>query len=285
MAQLVNGSADMLHDRLPAVPVPAVEGLETERTISPTGEVSYKITAGTATWEGQSIETCERQINDWGLQAFLREAQHDVEAVDGGLWNKARDIDPFRVIGLPDMERVVVAIDPNAGGADEAGVIVAASSHFAWDRQSSKYVPSQKPHAYVLEDMTTGGGSKQWAETAVVAYHKYRADCIIAEKNNGGDMVEITLQTVDGAPPVQLVWASRGKITRAEPVQKLYADGRVHHLGTFPNLERELCTWKHPMPSPNRMDAAVWAITDLLIDDEGDYDELDNYYRRQLGRS
>lgn len=281
MAQLIDGTADFLHDRLPAEPIPAVRGLKTERHVAEDGQVRYRIVAGVPSWAGQDIATCEKQINEWGLSAFLREAQHDVEAVDGGLWDKARDILPFRVTAVPDLDRIVVAVDPNAGGADEAGIIVAGLAWQVYDSSLRSFRPSDRPHAYVLDDVSTAGGSKEWAESAVVAYQRYRADAMVAEKNNGGDMVAITIGTIPGAPPVQLVWASRGKLTRAEPVQKLYADGRVHHVGQHPDLEKELCTWKPPQSSPNRMDALVWAITDLLIEDEGDFDELEAYMRSQ----
>ena len=102
-------------------------------------------------------------------------------------------------------------------------------------------------------------------------------------------MVAITINTIPGAPDVELVWASRGKLTRAEPVQKLYEDGRVHHVGTFHALESEMCTWR-PLPktdSPNRMDALVWALTDLMVDDGGAYEEtaaaLSGIFAHQTG--
>jgi phage terminase large subunit-like protein len=82
-------------------------------------------------------------------------------------------------------------------------------------------------------------------------------------------MVAITIGTIEGAPSVKLVHASRGKLTRAEPVQKLYADGRVHHVGTLPRLEKEMCRWAPGMPSPNAMDAMVWSITDLMLSGAG----------------
>ncbi len=165
--------------------------------------------------------------------------------------------------------RIVVGVDPNTTeGGDEAGIVVAGIAN-EYDGRLQ-----QQPHGYVLEDATVPGGPKAWAEASVAAYHRYRADAIVAERNNGGDMVALTIGTIPGAPPVTLVWASRGKLTRAEPVQKLYEDGRVHHLGTMPDLERELVRYNPPMPSPNRMDALVWAITELMVGDD-DYSDLD----------
>ena len=283
VSQLCDDRADFLHDRLPATVEPAVVDLEYERVITDDGRAHYRITAGTATWEGQDLATCERQINAWGLGAFLREAQHEVDEVEGGLWNRARDIDPFRVPYPPQtLDRIVVAVDPNTTGTgDEAGIVVAGTSHLVYDRGLGEYRFTNDIHGYILDDATIGEGPKAWAEAAVAAYHRHRADALIAEKNNGGEMVTITIGTIPHAPGVDLVWASRGKITRAEPVQKLYQDGRVHHVGTFDKLERELCTYvpRAGADSPNRMDALVWALTDLMLDD-GDYSELDAHNQR-----
>jgi hypothetical protein len=263
MARLTDGRADFLHDREPPVVERAVNDLTVERTIDANGMPRYVITGGTETWAGQDLDTCERQINDWGWTAFEREAQQEVAGSEDGLWKLARDIAPFRVTKAPSLTRIVVAVDPNAGeGGDQAGIVVAGKSHVY--KTGTPY-----QHGYVLGDFTVSGGPKAWAEQAVVAYHAYQADSLIAEKNNGGEMVAITIGTIENAPPVRLVWASRGKLTRAEPVQKLYEDGRVHHVGTFPGLEREMTRWKPGQPSPNAMDAAVWALTDLLVTGNG----------------
>lgn len=285
VSMLCDDKVDFLHDREPAVVEPAVVGLEWEQRIQDDGRVRYVITAGTATWAGQPLETCESQLNDWGPRAFLREAQHEVDEVEGGIWTRETDIDPFRVQAYPqDMERIVVGVDPNTtGGADSAGIVIAGISHLIYDANLKTFRLTDTEHAYVLEDMTTDGGPKVWAEMAVTAYHKWRADALIAESNNGGEMVRMTIGTIPNAPTVELVWASKGKITRAEPVQKLYADGRVHHVGRFNELEKELCTWRPNarMESPGRLDALVWAITDLMVDAGGDLSDLDDYYRSQ----
>lgn len=284
MAQLVDGRADFLHDRLPPTVEPAVRDLQVERRIADDGTPRYVITGGTATWEGQNLQTCEQQINSWGLTAFLREAQHEVEDTTGGLWDRAADIDPFRYDqrrhgSLPELDRVVVAIDPNtSANAAEAGIIVAGTSWY-WDRRQTT-----KPHAYVLADRTVSGGPDEWAAAVVAAWRDFRADDILAEVNNGGDMVAMTIGTVSDVPPVRVVHASRGKRTRAEPVQKLYADGRVHHVGVFPELERQMTRWVPGNDSPDRMDALVWAITDLLLGDD-DWSELADYERLVFGGS
>jgi hypothetical protein len=272
VSQLADNRADFLHDRIPATVEPAVEGLRYEQTINAEGSVRYRITAGTATWDGQDLTTCERQLNEWGIAAFEREAQHNVDVVEGGLWRRDRDIDPFRTAMMPDLERIVVAVDPNTtAGNDEAGILVAGIAHRVYDDTLQAFRLTDDPHGYVLDDATAEGGPRQWAEASVAAYNKWRADALVAERNNGGDMVAITIAQIPGAPPVTLVWASRGKLTRAEPVQTLYEGGRVHHVGRFPALESEMCTWR-PLPnadSPNRMDALVWALTSLMLDPDG----------------
>jgi phage terminase large subunit-like protein len=168
----------------------------------------------------------------------------------GALW-KRNDIEDARVLKAPDLQRIVVAIDPTATAAgDEAGIIVAG---IAGDQ------------FYVLEDASLHGSPLQWASAAITAFHKFKADRIIAEVNNGGEMVEQTLRTVDRQIPYTAVHASRGKITRAEPVAAFYEQGHGHHVGAFPLLEDEMCQWEPGAASPNRMDALVWAGTELLV--------------------
>jgi phage terminase large subunit-like protein len=112
------------------------------------------------------------------------------------------------------------------------------------------------------------GSPDAWARRAVDAYHRHRADEIVAEGNQGGDLVRLTLQTVDEDVPVTIVHATHGKRTRAEPVAALYEQGRVHHVGTFSALEDQLCLWDATSGdiSPDRLDALVWAVTQLGVD-------------------
>lgn len=263
VSRLCDGRADFLYNREPATVEKAVNDLQYERVIDADDMPRYRITDGTETWAGQDISTCEWQMNTWGLGAFLREAQQEVDEVEGGLWDQARDIDPFRVIQAPSLYRIGVGVDPNTTSTgDEAGIIVAGISREYDGRMRDV------PHGYILADATVGGGPKAWAEAAVTAYHTFRADVLVAERNNGGEMVAINIGTVTGAPHVELVWASRGKIARAEPVQKLYEDGRMHHVGTHLKLEKELRTYQPGRQSPNRMDALVWIATELLLDDD-----------------
>lgn len=172
---------------------------------------------------------------------------------DGALWNRDM-LDDARTTTVPTLTRIVVAIDPaitaNAG-SDETGIVVAGVG--------------VDGHGYVLEDRTVKGTPAEWAAAAVTAFHVHKADRIVAESNQGGDMVSHTLRTVDQNVPIRLVHASRGKRTRAEPVAALYEQGRVHHAGAFPELEDQLCTWTPDGPSPDRLDALVWALTELMV--------------------
>lgn len=173
----------------------------------------------------------------------------DIDEAPGALWNR-QVIEMGRMLNPPPLDRIVVAIDPSATSTgDEAGIVTAGSAG---------------DHLYVLADDSLQAAPIAWARAAVAAYHRHRADRIVAEANNGGEMVAQTLKTVDPSVPVRLVNASRGKQTRAEPVSAVYEQGRGHHAGAFPALEDEMCLWQPGMASPNRMDALVWAATDLM---------------------
>lgn len=252
-AQLVDGRADFLLDRLPVTIEPAIVGLQYERVFNAEGSARYVITAGTPTWEGQSLATCEKQMTLWGRRAFLREAQHEVRDAANGLWRRERDIDPYRVGQAPELVRTLVAVDPSiTATGDACGIIVMGKG--------------TDGHGYVLADRTIQGSPRVWAEQAVAAHHYYRCNSpIVAEANQGGQMVELTIRTVPNAPSVELVHASKGKVARAEPVQKLYEEGRIHHVGYLPELENELCEWEPGDESPNRLDAAVYGATKLAL--------------------
>jgi phage terminase large subunit-like protein len=120
------------------------------------------------------------------------------------------------------------------------------------------------PHAYVLDDRSIAASPDGWANAAVRLFDDLGGDRVVGERNFGGDMVESTVRTVRPGLPFSLVNASRGKAQRAEPIAALYEQGRVHHVGAFPQLEDEMTTWTPSEPwSPNRLDALVWAITEL----------------------
>lgn len=252
-SRLADGRADFLLDREPPVVEPAVRDLAFERIITSDGTARYTITGGTATWAGQSLATSEYQLNTWGRLAFLREAQHQVKDVENGLWNRARDIEPFRERGVPpSMKRIVIGVDPSAtSGGDMAGIVAVGLG--------------TNGHGYVLDDKSIQGSPRVWVTEAVKLYTLLRADAIVAESNNGGEMIEVTFSTVAGAPRVKLIHASRGKITRAEPIQQLSEAGRLHFVGYLPELEDECCSYVPGDDSPNRMDALVWAATECLL--------------------
>lgn len=179
----------------------------------------------------------------------------------GALW-KQSIIDALRFRPAPPLSdgpvlsfrRIVVAIDPAVTAeedSDETGIIVAGVDDMG--------------HAYVLDDLSGRYHPADWAKVAVNAYHELRGDRVVAEVNNGGDMVELTLRMIDPNVSYKGVHASKGKVTRAEPVAALYEQGRVHHVGSFPELEEQMTTWLPGMASPDRMDALVWALTELLI--------------------
>lgn len=175
------------------------------------------------------------------------------------LWKRS-DIEDTRRTIAPPLKRIVVAIDPattSKSTSNEAGIIAAGLG--------------TDDRGYVLDDRTLRGTPETWARAAVNLLHALKGDRIVAEVNNGGELVEFVVRTVDKNVPYKCVHASRGKKTRAEPVSALYEQKRVSHVGFFPELEDELCEWDpiNDTESPNRLDALVWAITELMLGEEG----------------
>jgi phage terminase large subunit-like protein len=156
---------------------------------------------------------------------------------------------------LPAFWRVVVAVDPavtSSDTSDETGLVcVARGADGAY---------------YVLSDLTRRASPLEWATAAVGEYRRRKADRIVGEMNNGGDLVEANLRNVDKDVAYTGVHATRGKMLRAEPIAALYEQGRVHHVGSFPELETEMMTYagRSNEKSPNRLDALVWALTELV---------------------
>lgn len=187
-----------------------------------------------------------------------------LEDMPGALWTRA-SIDDTRLTeeAAPPMDRILVAVDPAASseeGSDEHGIVVVGISR---DRDGYN-------RGYVLADRTVKGRPEDWGRAAVKAYREFSADRIIAEKNNGGEMVEHVLRSVDRSVPVKLVHASRGKHVRAEPISALYEQRRVHHIGRFDQLEDQMCMFSVDnlkdgnMGSPDRVDALVWGLSELF---------------------
>lgn len=198
-----------------------------------------------------SREALDEIAGDMTSLAYRMEIlAEDIDEAPGALWTR-KTIDDNRVISGPDYDRIVVALDPSAtSGGDDAGIVVCGK---------------RAEHGYIIADETVQGSPLVWARAAVTAYHKYKADLIVAEKNQGGEMVELTIRQVNANIPIKLVHASRGKQARAEPVSAKAEKGLIHHVGTFPALEDELCLWIPGDDSPNRLDAMVWGMTELII--------------------
>ena len=185
-----------------------------------------------------------------GRQELHAEILDDVE---GALWSRQM-IEDCRVTTFPDLVRIVVGVDPaisNNSDSAETGIVAVGC-----DSQGI---------GYVLDDKSLQGSPVEWANAAIALYHRSSADRIVVEANQGGDMVRHTLQTVESHIPIKAVHATRGKRTRAEPVSALYEQGKVKHVGAFPQLEDQMCSWTVDSQSPDRLDALVWAVTELLV--------------------
>ncbi len=179
----------------------------------------------------------------------------DKEDNPGALWKRA-DIEKARVTRAPELERIVVGVDPSgskAGSGDECGIIA-----------NGCVTVNGAVHVYTLEDASLQASPDVWARAAITLYYKLKANYIAAEQNFGGEMVRTVINQVDPNVPVKLVNASRGKQVRAEPISAICEQGREHHVGTFSYLEDEQCQWQPGDPSPNRMDAHVWSATELI---------------------
>lgn len=181
-----------------------------------------------------------------------------LEDIEGALWQRPW-IDQHRVkeIKPRQIQRIVIAIDPavtSTEESDETGMVAVA-----------KGVDGR---GYVLDDLSCRLSPDGWANRAVSAYRDLQADKIIAEANNGGDLVESVIRTVDRIVPFKKVHAAKGKITRAEPIAALYEQGRISHVGSFPQLEDQMCqyTGEPGEKSPDRMDALVWALAELFLE-------------------
>lgn len=220
-----------------------------------------------------------------GTRTGRQELQGELlEDVEGALWQRGPMLDAHRVKEYPWVRRsddntplldkygkptpaldaIVVGVDPSVADnkdtteedatTDACGIVVAG--RVGW---------GLKAQYYVLEDATCFGSPEYWARRAVEAYFRWDADLMIPEDNNGGELVAMAILQVSHKVKVKRVHASRGKRTRAEPISLLYEQGRVHHVGTHEELEDELCTYVPGMgmASPNRLDALVWALTEL----------------------
>lgn len=184
-----------------------------------------------------------------------------LDEADGAPWKRAW-IDSYRRREAGPMGEVVVGVDPQ-GSAESGTTGIVAAGRTVGTCPCGENL-DRLPHAFVVADESLAATPDGWARRAVAVYELTQADRFAAERNFGGDMVESTIRTVWPSAPISLPTASRGKVIRAQPVAALYEQGRVHHVGAFPELEDEMTTWTVEEPwSPNRLDALVWAITEL----------------------
>jgi len=177
-----------------------------------------------------------------------------LDDAEGLLWNR-QIINRSRISVKPELKRIVVAIDPAATAnseSDETGIVVCGTDAIG--------------NGYILEDLSGKYSPNEWGKVSVQASMNWNADCIVAEKNQGGDMVESVLRSQGAKTRVKLVTATRGKYVRAEPIYSLYEQGKVYHVGNLPILESQMITFDPDKgKSPDRVDALVWGLTELML--------------------
>jgi phage terminase large subunit-like protein len=239
-------------------PVPLIKKLVNDSNVFVTRGSTFDNAANLAS-------TFLSQIEDeyGGTRLGRQELEGEIlEDIPGALWSR-EIIDSCRIKEAPPMERILVAIDPAASsneGSDETGIIGVGMA-----RDGDGYA-----RGYVLADRSRKGSPEEWAKAAVSLYRELQADRIVAEKNNGGEMVASVIRAIDRSVPITLVHASRGKHVRAEPISALYEQGRVHHAGKFDKLEDQMCQFSvdnvrdSNTGSPDRVDALVWGLSELF---------------------
>lgn len=177
-----------------------------------------------------------------------------LDDAEGLLWNRPI-LERARITTKPDLKRIVVAIDPAVTAnmdSDETGIIICATDHHG--------------KGYVLEDLSGKYSPNEWGVIAKTAFDRWNCDCVVAEKNQGGDMVESVLRSMGVKYRVKLVSATRGKYVRAEPIYSLYEQHKIYHVGHFPLLESQMITFDPDKgKSPDRVDALVWGMTELML--------------------
>jgi len=226
-------------------PIPALLELHTSSDCTTTKSTTYDNAANLAK---SFIATMKKNYGKTRLGRQELDGEI-IEDVEGALWQRSL-IEQCRVKEAPACERIVVGLDPPASKKGICGIVVAGR------------IDDQ---AYVLADWTKEMLTPlQWADRTADAYEQFEADCVVAEANQGGDMVKSTLFGAHPNMKVKLVHASRGKVARAEPASAMYELGRVHHAGVFPELEDQLCQYDGSGKSPDRLDALVWALTELF---------------------
>lgn len=262
-----DGAAGYLMQRTISGPFQAMDGLTYE--LQETGDVfRWVITGGRSMWQGFDTEICESELNRVGPVAYERESQNNVDVDNPNALMSAEDFERTRRTKHPDLTRVAVAVDP-PGGTAECGIVAGGRVRIGEDW-----------HGFTLEDATQPAGVKpeKWALEVLKCYYRNKADVIFVERNYGGDMVAAVVRQTKwldgdgnvildgGQVRIEEVNASRGKQVRAEPVATAFQQGRGHHVGHFPALEKE---WRQWVPgdadSPNRLDAETWLYTGLEL--------------------
>lgn len=269
-----DGAADYLTNRIISGPYPAVEDLEYEFKRQDDGSYRWVITNGRSLWRGFTIEVCENELNRSGPTSYEIESQHEIDTDDPNALLTTEQINATRVSSHPDLYRIGIGVDPS-GGAGQCGIVAGGLARMG-----------REAHGYTLGDFSTpmGASSLTWGEAVLRAYYSLGADVIFVERNFGGDMAANTVRTavlrneqghiiLEGKHvKIEEVNASRGKAVRAEPVATSFELGRVHHVGYYPELQKEWTKWVPGSkdPSPNRLDAEVWLWTGLgLIESAG----------------
>ena len=220
-----------------------------------------------------SVQALEEIASDMSAISYRQEIlAEDVDEAPGALWTREL-INKTRVSTYPDLVRIVVGVDPTGSQKNECGIIVVGKG--------------SDGNGYVIDDRSILGTPGEWADAAINAYKENKADIIVGEANYGGDMVEATIMEAadDELYHYKNVHATRGKAVRAEPVVAAYEHGRIHHVVEFPYLEDEMVMWIPGIShfSPNRIDALVWAITELDLKRDIQQ-QAPNYYIPDLGR-
>ncbi len=260
LANVAPEAADFLVDRRLSGPHPAIRDLKTSTEKTARGVLRVVISGGEPTWEGQNIAACQAYVDKWGWKAFDKEAQHNVGDNSKALWTRQL-LSATRLADAPELEHIVVGVDP-PGSSGRCGIVVAGRARLGGVM-----------HGYTLEDASTEPGTspRDWAAQVIAVYHRWQADEIVIEVNQGGSMVRHTLRQVAGGESARIVEvrATRGKRSRAEPIAAAMEEYREHHAGIFPDLENLMCRWVPGDESPDPLDAKVWALTRLLLEETG----------------
>lgn len=297
MYQVAKGKADFLLDRNKVEPIPAAKNLKVVQELKPDGRYRWKVVSGEPTWAGFTLEAMEKDINLGGWMAFDRESLQNVDEEGGGLWDRDRDLRywdgipkdsrgsdldgfelqpevetvdeegidlPLQKQGprLPVFTKIVVAVDPSGSKeGDEVGIVAAGLFLRKWTDDEGK--PRVTRYGMALEDLSEHLSPKEWTTLSTELHKLLDADELVAERNFGGDLVEMAFKSIPGAPEVVLVSVSRGKLIRAEPIQRLAEVGQIYHAKRLPRVEKQLTTWRPEsgLKSPGALDAYVIAMS------------------------